>query len=108
MGIDIQKELGNRIQELRKIKGYSQETFAERIGIATNNLSNIETGKGFMTASTLEKILETLNITPAELFEFPKVKTQDEMYKFIQQKLDFIKSDADRLKIMYNLVKSLI
>ena len=30
----IQKQLGKRIQELRKIKGLSQEVFAEKIGIA--------------------------------------------------------------------------
>ncbi|MBQ8459468.1 helix-turn-helix transcriptional regulator [bacterium] len=108
MSVNIQKELGQKIRELRKIKGYSQEKFAERIDIATNTLSSIETGKAFMTAPTLEKILETLNITPAELFEFPQVKTQDEMYSFILNKLEFIKSDTDRLKIMYNLVKSLI
>jgi len=108
MTVNIQKELGKRIQELRKIKGFSQEVFAEKIGIATNNLSNIETGKGFMTSQTMEKILEILDISPSELFEFPQVKSSSEMYSYITKKLEFIKSDPDRLKIMYNLVKSLI
>ena len=39
----LQEQLGKRARELRKIKGYSQETFAEEIGIATNTLSSIKT-----------------------------------------------------------------
>lgn len=51
----IQQRLGQIIKELIKIKGYSQEQFAEKIDIATNTLSNTETGNVFMAAPTLEK-----------------------------------------------------
>ena len=103
----IQEQLGKRIRKLRKIKGFSQEVFAEKIGIATNTLSSIETGNAFMTSYTLEKITQILNITPKELFTFDEA-SNDEMYKFIQNKIEFIKSDSERLKIIYNLLKSLI
>ena len=76
----IQQQLGNRIKELRKIKGLSQEVLAEQIGIATNTLSSIETGNAFMTAQTLEKILEILNITPKELFTFPENTYNEDLY----------------------------
>lgn len=104
---DIQEKLGKRIQQLRKIKGYSQEAFAEKIDIATTTLSSIETGNAFMTSQTLEKILEILDITPNELFTFPEQMTNDDMYSYILKKLEFVKNDKERLKIFYNFAKSL-
>lgn len=103
----IQQQLGKRIQYLRKIKGYSQEAFAEKIDIATTTLSSIETGNAFMTSQTLEKILEILDITPNELFTFPEQMTNDDMYSYILKKLEFVKNDKERLKIFYNFAKSL-
>ena len=103
----IQQQLGKRIQYLRKIKGYSQEAFAEKIDIATTTLSSIETGNAFMTSQTLEKILEILEITPNELFTFPEQMTNDDMYSYILKKLEFVKNDKERLKIFYNFAKSL-
>lgn len=104
---DIQINLGQRIKDLRKIKGLSQEVFAEKIGIATKTLSSIETGNAFMTSQTLEKILEILDITPNELFTFPEQMTNDDMYSYILKKLEFVKNDKERLKIFYNFAKSL-
>ena len=104
---DIQINLGQRIKDLRKIKGLSQEIFAEKIGIATKTLSSIETGNAFMTSQTLEKILEILDITPNELFTFPEQMTNDDMYSYILKKLEFVKNDKERLKIFYNFAKSL-
>lgn len=104
---DIQIKLGKRIQQLRKIKGFSQEAFAEKINIATTTLSSIETGNAFMTSQTLEKILETLAITPQELFTFSDGLTDKTMFEYITQKLNFIKQDSERLRIIYNVIKSL-
>lgn len=104
---EIQKNLGQRIQYLRKIKGYSQERFAEAIDIAVTNLSSIETGKAFMTSQTLQKILNVLEISPDELFTFSEDITNDDMYTYILKKLDFIKNDKNRLQIMYNVAKGI-
>ena len=68
MKLNIKKQLGARIKQLRQTKGFSQEQFAERLGIATRTLCGIEIGKNFLTSKTLEKILEILEITPQELF----------------------------------------
>ena len=83
---NLQKQLGKRIQYLRKIKGFSQEVFAEKIGIATNTLSSIETGNAFMTAQTLEKILEVLSLTPQDLFTFNDNNDLDTIYNNILKK----------------------
>ena len=99
----IQQQLGKRIQELRKIKGLSQEVFAEKIGIATNTLSSIETGNAFMTSQTLEKILETLNISAEDLFSFGEQIGEDEMFSYIHKKLDLIKNNREYLKLFSHL-----
>ena len=67
---ELKKLLGRRVQELRKSNGIKQESFAETIGIATRNLSNIETGKCFPAPDTLEKIAAALNCKVKDLFDF--------------------------------------
>ena len=105
---NIQLQLGRKIRHYRKIRGFSQEKFAELIGIATNTLSSIETGNAFMTASTLEKITLILDVTPSELFNFTVEKPPADIYKSILKKLEFIKSDNERLTILYKLINSLL
>ncbi len=97
---NIQKMLGDRIKKLRKIKGYSQEKFAENIDISTTSLSLIETGKGFMTMGTLEKIVEILDISPQELFKFDDKTSAKELHKEALAKINFIKNDPEKLKIL--------
>lgn len=66
--MDIKREIGSKIKRLRHKKGLTQEKFAEKINISTYTLIGIETGKNFMTAQTMEKIIECLGVTVEELF----------------------------------------
>ena len=70
MNQTLKEKLGARIQEIRKLQNLTQERLAEKIGLDTPNLSNIERGKRFLSAETLEKIVKALNITEKELFDF--------------------------------------
>lgn len=108
MSTEISKQLGYRVKYLRKQKGFSQEKFAEAIGIATTSLSFIETGRGFMTLNTMEKITKVLEIEPYELFQFVSVETNEEMYEFIIKKLNFIKNDNEKLKTVYTILKNIL
>ena len=67
---DIKKLLGAKISQIRKEKGISQMKFAEMLNLSVNALSIIETGNGFLTAETLEKILKHLELEPEDLFSF--------------------------------------
>ena len=106
--MDIKKSLGAKIANLRKVKGYSQIQFAESLGISTNALSIIETGNGFLTAETLEKILEKLNIEPDELFSFGTAKNEAEILNDINRLIDNVKKDKSKLDIIYNFLKNII
>ena len=77
--MDIKKLIGKRIQEIRKTRNYTQEYLAELIGIETVSLSNIERGKYYPSAETLNKVLVALNIEPSELFMFRHLSQTNEL-----------------------------
>ncbi len=64
-----QKILGSRIAELRKAKNLTQAELSELIGITPTTLTNIELGKRFLSAPTLDKIKKALNVNYKDLFK---------------------------------------
>ncbi len=106
--LDIKKLLGAKISRLRKEKGISQMQFAEMVGLSTNALSVIETGNGFLTAETLEKIIKTLEIEPDELFCFGGLKSNENILKNILKNLDIIKNNRNKLTTIDEILKTLI
>lgn len=107
MVLDIKKKLGARISALRKIKGFTQQKFAEKIGIATSSLSYIETGVNFPHSKTLEKIVEVLEITADELFTFNDVVSNDDILNILHKKIDLLKDNNEKLKILLEFLKIL-
>lgn len=105
MTLDIKKQLGQRIKKLRQDRGYSQEQFAEKLGIATRTLCGIEIGKNFFTADTLEKILTSLDITPQELFMINYLQPKEVLVDEIINSVKSIK-DREKIEIIYKIVKS--
>lgn len=64
----ITEKIGNRIQELRKETGLSQEKFAAKIGMDRTYFASVELGKRNISIVNLEKIADGLDISLAELF----------------------------------------
>lgn len=56
-----------KIQNLRKMMGYTQESMAGKIGMSTNSYSQIERGKTVLVSKRLFDIAKALNTTPEEL-----------------------------------------
>ncbi|MBN8824096.1 MAG: helix-turn-helix transcriptional regulator [Spirosoma sp.] len=54
--------IGEKIRSLRAIKGYSQETMADLIGISSIAYSNIERNKTDISHSRLEQIAKVLGM----------------------------------------------
>jgi len=102
---DLKKKLGARIQEIRKSKKITQEKLAELIDIETPNLSNIERGKKFMTADTLEKIINILGVKEKELFDFEHIIQRDELKQKIISELENM-SDKE-LQYLYKTTQNL-
>ena len=64
----ITEKIGNRIRELRKETGLSQEKFAAKIGMDRTYFACVELGKRKISIVNLEKIADGLDISLAELF----------------------------------------
>lgn len=60
---------GTKIRMVRTLKGYSQEYMAQRLGIAQNTYSKIETDHTKLTTDTLQKIAEILEISPMDIMQ---------------------------------------
>ena len=66
----LKRDLGQKIQQLRKDKKITQERLAELVGIDPKNISRIENGNNYPTAENLSSIAKALNVDVYELFVF--------------------------------------
>ncbi|SFM50694.1 Helix-turn-helix [Gracilibacillus orientalis] len=57
---------GKRIKAFRKLKGYTQIEFAEKLGISVSQLGEMERGKRIPTTDNLEDIATKLDISLEE------------------------------------------
>ncbi len=97
MGIDIKKQLGQRIKDYRKSHGYSQEALAEMLDISPRSLGNAENGRYFLSLTNLQKLFDVLDIDPYELFIFDKDVPKDVVYNDVVKKLEKFKNNKKRL-----------
>ena len=92
-------KLGEKVKQLRKNKGISQEELAVMLKINRNYLSRIETGKSEPTSTILKHIAEIFKIDLNSLLEIKsdedsttnKMKYITENCKYLHEKdLEFI------------------
>lgn len=62
-------QIGNKIRLNRERLGYTQESFAAKIGADRKYISLIERGEQNITMLTLYKIIKSLDMTYKEFFE---------------------------------------
>jgi transcriptional regulator with XRE-family HTH domain len=61
-------DLGNRVRELRRAQGLTQQQLADRVFMSAANLSRIETGdQGPPQDETIKGLAEALDVDEAEL-----------------------------------------
>lgn len=71
------KKSGRRIAELRKIRGYTQETFAEKIALSWRSVADIERGYRGTSVDILMDMAETLG-TSVDYLLFGESRTRGE------------------------------
>lgn len=102
------KVLGDNIKKYRKIKGITQNELAEQAGMEVKSLSLIETGKGFVSAKTLEKLSAILNVSYSDLFNSQNCADNEKIYSEILTNLDLIKNNNLKLNTVSIVLKSLL
>jgi len=63
------KKIGLNILYYRRLKGYSQEELADRVGMSRSRLSSIERGNVTLTLENLLKLAKELEIDVVRLME---------------------------------------
>ncbi len=62
---------GQRLIELRKAKGWSQEYLALESGLARSYLGDVERGQRNIAVLNIYRLAEALGVTPSSLLEPP-------------------------------------
>ncbi len=65
----IDKRIGRRIRERRKVLGLTQEEFSEKIGVAPHYISMIERGESFPRYEVLIDLLNGLECSADLIFQ---------------------------------------
>lgn len=89
------KNLSQRVKELRKNKGLSQEELAKTAGLSLRTIQRVENKETEPTGDTLKRIATALNSTPAELINW----TEDTLKKTIKTKNEYLHIFEDKLVI---------
>ncbi len=106
--MDIKRLLGKKIKQFRILRKYTQEELAEKLNISQRTLSGIECGENFLTAQTLENILNVLEITPDDLFYLNYLKSNKELVNELVNDIKLQVNDTEKLHTIYKVVKAII
>jgi transcriptional regulator with XRE-family HTH domain len=103
----IKKILGSKIKRLRQKEGLTQEQFAERIGVATRTLAGIEIGENFVSANTIDNILDYTGLSFEDFTICSHLRPVDELLKDIYVYLDNVKDNREKIESIYKIIKAI-
>ena len=65
----IRKKFGARLRELRKRRGFSQESLAAAVNVHRTYIGSIERGEQSVSIDNLKKLAKALKLKIADLFK---------------------------------------
>jgi transcriptional regulator with XRE-family HTH domain len=66
----VEEILRRRVRELRTLNGFTQSQLAEKVGVANETISRMETGKAMPSLRTIARLADVLQIDFVDLFRF--------------------------------------
>ena len=72
---ELQRIVGRNLRRYRTERGYSQEAFADYMGVHRTYFGAVERGERNLTLQTLERIANFLEVDPRDLLDEPEGKT---------------------------------
>ena len=93
------QEAADRIREIRRAMGLSQEKFAEYLDISVSAYKKIESAENGISVNVLRKLKERFSIS-SDFILYGDYKNTDELMDFLQNC-----SDADKMRIFLRLTK---
>ena len=103
---NVKRLIGDRIRQLRKEKGLSQENLGYKAELHYTHIGSIERGEKNWSINTLIKLAQGLNVEIVDLFNFPMPPADAEK---IKQSLveDINLSPPETIKILSDLLHGL-
>ena len=105
--MNVKKELGLKIKRLRQKEGLTQEQFADKLNIATRTLAGIEIGESFVSAQTIENILNFSGISFEDFFISSHLRPTEDLLNDIYSYLNKVKDNREKVENIYKVVKAL-
>jgi len=65
---DVKALFGKRVRQLRKVRGWSQENFAHKVGLDRSYMGGVERGERNISLENICLIAKALAVPPTELF----------------------------------------
>jgi transcriptional regulator with XRE-family HTH domain len=103
---EVKKLVGDRIRQMRKVKGLSQEKLGYESGLHCTHIGSIERGQKNWSIDTLIKVTKGLNVEVVDLFNFPMPPADA---KRVKKSLieDINASSPEAIKILSDLLNGL-
>ncbi len=111
---DLRRLLGQRVRELRKQAGLTQEELADKADTDFRNIGRIERGESHIQLNTLVRVAEALEVSPADILEtlskLPRTRRpltlKEEM---LQELTDLLMNESeDDVRLALEVVKTLM
>jgi len=102
MGI-LSKKVGQRIKQIRELRGIKQCTLAVKLNMEPSNLTRIENGYQFPKEENLVKIADTLGVEVRDLFDFAPDITRLKKIENITSEIR--NSDEKEVDFLYKFIK---
>ena len=103
---DVKRLIGDRIRQLRKEKGLSQEKLGYESELHCTHIGSIERGQKNFSIDTLIKVAKGLNVEVADLFNFPMPPAETKrMKKSLIEEINV--SSPETIKILSDLLTGL-
>lgn len=85
--MDLKKSFGQRVKELRKKCGLTQEELAEKTELSVTFIGLVERGVNIPSVKTCDKIAKALGVSLDELFYFQREDKRMDMIKSLLFKI---------------------
>ena len=103
---DVKRLIGDRIRQLRKERGLSQEKLGYESELHCTHIGSIERGQKNWSIDTLIKVAKGLNVEVSDLLNFPMPPADAKKMKKLLVE-DISTSSPETIKILSDLFKGL-
>lgn len=84
-----------KLKHILKEKGKTGKELSEAMGVTTNTISNIVSGKTFPSGNLLYEIANYLDVDIKDLFKDTKNKTEKDLLSDIKEKLQLLENKLE-------------